>query len=75
MREVKFKMEIPGQVEVGQRVEISEYKSGNYYYVIKPAVAQSGCYRANERIHSKTGIVKDIKETDRGYYVTVEFKD
>lgn len=75
MREVEFKMERPGQVEVGQTVEITEYKSANYYYVIKPAVAMSGCYKVNERIRSKSGIVKGISKTEKGHYVIVEFDE
>lgn len=68
-------MERPGQVEVGQTVEITEYKSANYYYVIKPAVAMSGCYKVNERIKNKKGIVKGIAQTEKGHYVIVEFDE
>lgn len=75
MREVEFKMERPGQVEVGQMVEISEYLSANYYYIIKPAVAMSGCYKVNERIKNTSGVVKEIRKTDKGHYVVVEFDE
>jgi len=76
LREEKFKMERPGLVEVGQEVEILERSSPvNYHYIIEPAVAMSGCYYERNRIRSPKGIVKNIEETDRGFYVTVEFDE
>jgi len=76
MREVEFKMERKNLVEVGQEVEIIERSSpANYHYIIKPAVAMSGCFKNMDRIKSDKGIVKDIKETPRGYYVIVEFDE
>ncbi|MCR5792310.1 MAG: hypothetical protein K6G65_04000 [Lachnospiraceae bacterium] len=76
MREVEFKMERKNLVEVGQEVEIIERSSPvNYHYIIKPAVAMSGCFKNMDRIKSDKGIVKDIKETPRGYYVIVEFDE
>ena len=71
-----FKMERPGLVSVGDRVEITEGKLPNaWYYTVEPAVAMSGNYTFREKIKSKEGIVKDIKETDRGFYITVEFDE
>lgn len=76
MREEKFKMERPGLVAVGDEVEILERSSSvNYHYIIEPAVAMSGCYYERNRIRSPKGIVKDIEETPRGFYVTVEFDE
>ena len=76
MREVVFKMERPGLVEVGQEVEITESITPvNVNYIIEPAVAMSGLFRFNERLKSKTGIVKDIVQNQRGFYVTVEFDE
>ena len=74
MREIVFKMERPGLVEVGQEVDVSESVTPvNVNYMIEPAVAMSGLFRFTERLKSKKGIVKDIIQNDRGYYVTVEF--
>ena len=75
MREVEFKMERKGLVEIGQEVEIIEREGFNYSYIIEPAVAMSGCFRAKDRIKSRTGIVKDIRENPRGFYVIVDFDE
>lgn len=73
---MEFKMERPGQVEVGQVVEITEGKlPSSYYYTIEPAVAMSGNYRLSERLASRQGRVVDVKETQRGYFVTCEFDE
>ena len=75
-RDVVFKMERPGLVEDGQEVDVSESITPvNVNYMIEPAVAMSGLFRFTERLKSKKGIVKDIIQNDRGYYVTVEFDE
>ena len=67
MREIVFKMERPGLVEVGQEVDVSESVTPvNVNYMIEPAVAMSGLFRFTERLKSKKGIVKDIIQNDRG---------
>ncbi|MBQ0001132.1 MAG: hypothetical protein KBT01_06300 [Clostridiales bacterium] len=75
MREVTFKMERPGLVEVGQTVEITEIVSANYSYMIEPAVAMSGVFPNSKRIKAKTGVIKDIRKEERGYYVVAEFEE
>ena len=76
MREIIFKMERPGLVEVGQEVDVSESITPvNVNYMIEAAVAMSGLFRFTERLKRKKGIVKDIIQNDRGYYVTVEFDE
>lgn len=75
-RDVVFKMERPGLVEVGQMVEISESVTPfNVNYTIEPAVAMSGLFKLNDRLKSRKGVVKDIIENDRGFYVTVTFEE
>lgn len=75
MREVEFKMERKGLVSVGDQVEIIERDGVSYSYIIEPAVAMSGCFTARDRLKSRQGIVKDIRENDRGFYVIVEFDE
>ena len=75
-RDVVFKMERPGLVEVGQRVEITESVTPfNVNYMIEPAVAMSGLFRLNDRLKSDHGTVKAIEENARGYYVTVTMEE
>jgi len=76
-RLMKFKMERPGQVEVGQVVDIREGYLPNsvFYYVIEPAVAMSGNFPLGERLFATTGTVTEITEEPRGFYVTVSFED
>lgn len=77
-----FKMERPGLVEVGQEVELREGSLPNsvFYYVIEPAVAMSANFSLGERLVNGSGnvitkgIVTDIRETPRGFYITVEFE-
>lgn len=76
MRSMEFKMERHGLLEIGQRVSIGEgVLPSNYYYVIEPSLAMSGNFPFRDRLLAKEGIVKDIKENERGFYVTVEFEE
>lgn len=74
MRRLDFKMERTGLIQVGDVVELREelLASMDYYYVIEPAVAMSENIKFGDRLTAKTGTVVDIKETDRGFYVTLE---
>lgn len=77
MREMEFKMERQGLVEVGQVVDIREGTLPNsvFYYVIEPAVAMSGNFSLGERLLSKQGTITHIQENERGFYVTVSFPE
>lgn len=75
MREVEFKMERQGLVKVGDRIEITERDGVSYSYIIEPAIAMSGCYAVGDRIKSREGNIKDIRENERGFYVIVEFDE
>ena len=76
MREELFKMERKGLVEEGQEVNITERVNGSLYsYIVEPSVAMSGIYRSNQRIQSKKGIVREIRENERGFYLVVGFEE
>ncbi len=76
MREELFKMERKGLVEEGQIVNVTERVNGSLYsYLVEPSVAMSGIYRSNQRIQSSTGVIKEIRENERGFYLLVEFDE
>lgn len=76
MREELFKMERKGLVTEGQQVKITERVNGSLYsYLVEPSVAMSGIYRSNQRIKSNTGVIHEIRETERGFYLVVGFNE
>ncbi len=76
MRRVEFKMERPGLVEVGQEISVTEgLLPSNYYYTIDPSLAMSGNIPFNKRLMSQKGVVVDIVENARGFYVMAEFDE
>ena len=76
MREMEFKMERTGLLEVGQQVTVTESQlPTSYYYTIVPAVAMSKNYPSYQRLASRTGRVKAIHTTPRGYYAQIEFDE
>lgn len=76
MRVERFKMERPGLVKPGEKVIITErFSPGSWYYIIEPTIAMSGCYKTKDRILSAHGVVKEIEENDRGFYLMVEVEN
>ena len=76
MRTATFTMARPNLGKAGDEGKIIERPgTSSYSYIIDPAVAMSGCYKASERIKSQYGIVKEVQENDRGFYVIVEFDE
>lgn len=68
-------MERTGLLDVGDVLPITEYELPNsYYYVLGRAFAMSGNYTTLERTSATEGRVVDIKETPKGFYVTVELE-
>ncbi len=76
MRTIEFKMERQGLVQPGQEVEVSAHDADSgCCYIIEPAVAMSGCYKGRDKLKTDHGVVKDVKQNERGYYVVVEFEE
>lgn len=73
---MEFKMERQGLLEVGQKVTVTEGAlPSNYYYTIDPSLAMSANIPFRERLTSREGVVTDIVENARGFYVTAEFDE
>lgn len=76
MRVMEFKMERQGLLDVGQDITVTEgLLPSNYYYTIDPSLAMSGNIPFPQRLKVREGRVTDIKENERGFYVTVEFDE
>lgn len=74
MRTMEFKMERPGLLTVGQKITVTEgVLPSNYYYTIDPSLAMSGNIPFRNRMLAREGIVTDIIENQRGFYVTAQF--
>lgn len=74
-------MEREGLVTVGEELFVYEGKLPmSYYYTVEHAIAMSANYQNRERLKTdnegKTkGTVTDIKETDRGFFITMSFEE
>lgn len=76
MRKMEFKMERQGLLETGQKITVTEgVLPSNYYYTIDPSLAMSGNIPFRERMLAREGVVTNIAENERGFYVTVEFEE
>lgn len=76
MREMEFKMERQGLLKEGDRVTVTEgVLPSNYYYTIDPALAMSGNYPFRERMLERKGVVTQVMENERGFYVKAQFND
>ena len=74
MRTMEFKMERPGLLTVGQKITVTEgVLPSNYYYTIDPSLAMSRNIPFRNRMLAREGIVTDIIENERGFYVTAQF--
>ena len=74
MREMEFKMERQGLLEIGQEITVTEgVLPSNYYYTINPALAMSGNYPFRERMLEREGEVVEVIENARGFYVKARF--
>ncbi|MBQ7918696.1 MAG: hypothetical protein IJ324_01970 [Lachnospiraceae bacterium] len=76
MRRMEFKMERPGLLTAGDKITVTEgLLPSNYYYTINPALAMSGNVPFRYRLKSREGVVVDVIENPRGFYVYVDFDE
>ena len=76
IRSMEFKMERPGLLEEGQKITVTEgVLPSNYYYTIDPSLAMSGNIPFNQRMLAREGVVTNIIENERGFYVTARFEE
>ncbi|MCD8046410.1 MAG: hypothetical protein LUD53_07685 [Clostridiales bacterium] len=76
MRQMEFKMERTGLLKEGDILPVTESRlPDTWYYTLGKSYAMSANYSFRERLKSTEGKVVEIRETPRGYYVTVEFDD
>ena len=76
MRKMEFKMERTGLLKEGDRVTITEgLLPSNYYYVIDPSLAMSANIPFRYLLKSREGVVTEVIENARGFYVTAEFDE
>lgn len=76
MRTMEFKMERPGLTKVGDHLAVTESRlPTSYYYTIEHAIAMSGNFAVGERLKSREGEVVDVKETEKGFFVTMAFDE
>ena len=73
---MEFKMERPGLVKIGDHLSVTEGRlPTSYYYTIEHAIAMSGNFPVGERLKTREGDVVAIRETESGYFVTMEFDE
>jgi len=76
MRVEEFKMERLNLLKAGDKVEIVEKSTvAFYYYTIVPALAMSGNFSFGNRIKSTEGVVKGIRQNEKGTFADVEFDE
>ena len=76
MRKMEFKMERTGLLKEGDVLPVTEGRlPDSYYYTLGNAFAMSANYKFRERLQSTEGTVLEIKETPKGFFVTVEFDE
>lgn len=69
-------MERTGLLKEGDVLPVTEGKlPDSYYYTLGNAYAMSANYKFRERLASAEGTVLEIKETPKGYFVTVAFDE
>ena len=78
VREMEFRMERAGLMQVGDRVRLKEDTSSTmagtiYYYTIRDAVAMSN--NTKKRLRNLEGTVRSIEAKESYWTVTVEVEE
>ena len=76
MREMDFTIEDVNALKIGQEIKVVESQlPSSYYYTMEHALGMSGIYKSTERLKTRTGLVKEIKETPRFHVAVLEFDE
>lgn len=76
MREMDFTIEDINALKVGQEINVIESQlPSSYYYTMEHALGMSGNYKSTERLKTRRGVVKEIKETPRFLVAVLEFDE
>lgn len=76
MRLMEFSIEDNGpMLEIGQIVEVKEYETTFYTYMIENSLGMSRPYPVGERLMSRKGKVVEKKDTPRSKIAVLEFDE
>lgn len=76
MREMDFTIEDVNALTIGQKIEVIESQLPSaYYYTMEHALGMSGNFKSMERLKTRVGSVKEIKETPRFHVAVLEFDE
>ncbi|MDO4305531.1 MAG: hypothetical protein Q4C77_01755 [Eubacteriales bacterium] len=76
MRLMEFSIEDNGpMLEIGQIVEVKEYETTFYTYMIENSLGMSRPYPLSERLLSRKGKVVEKKNTPRSKIAVLEFDE
>lgn len=76
MRLMEFSIEDNGpMLEIGQFVEVKEYETTFFTYMIENSLGMSRPYPASERLMSRRGKVVEKKDTPRSKIAVLEFDE
>ena len=76
MREMEFTIEETEALKPGMEVGVTEgVLPTSYYYTIEHALGMSANFKQAERLKTRRGIVKELKETPQFHIAVLEFDE
>ena len=76
MREMEFTNEDTEALKPGMEVGVTEgVLPTSYYYTIEHALGMSANFKQAERLKTRRGIVKELKETPQFHIAVLEFDE